>query len=114
MIGFTLQRVTPAPIETVFDLMTDHQREADYVWRSSACAVAVRHGPTVAVGGAPRPRLRAAQSLPARTGCSGGAPPRPAPARLRSAASEPPRACQKRGRRRSASHVNGWIAPAGV
>lgn len=32
MIDFTLTRVTSAPIGTVFDVMTDHRRQAEYVW----------------------------------------------------------------------------------
>lgn len=32
MIDFTLRRITSAPIETVFDVMTDHRKQADYVW----------------------------------------------------------------------------------
>jgi uncharacterized protein YndB with AHSA1/START domain len=32
MIEFTLTRTTTAPIETVFDAMTDHRCIADYVW----------------------------------------------------------------------------------
>ncbi|KAA8970211.1 SRPBCC family protein [Mycobacterium sp.] len=32
MIEFTLTRTTAAPIETVFDALTDHRGMADYVW----------------------------------------------------------------------------------
>jgi uncharacterized protein YndB with AHSA1/START domain len=32
MIEFTLTRTTTAPIETVFDALTDHRAIADYVW----------------------------------------------------------------------------------
>ncbi len=32
MIEFTLTRTTPAPIETVFDALTDHRAIADHVW----------------------------------------------------------------------------------
>ena len=32
MIHFTLRRITSAPIETVFDIMTDHRKQAEYVW----------------------------------------------------------------------------------
>ena len=32
MIEFTLTRTTAAPIETVFDALTDHRAIADYVW----------------------------------------------------------------------------------
>lgn len=32
MIEFTLTRTSTAPIETVFDAMTDHRGIADYVW----------------------------------------------------------------------------------
>ena len=32
MIDFTLSRITWAPISTVFDIMTDHRKQADYVW----------------------------------------------------------------------------------
>ena len=32
MTEFTLTRTSTAPIETVFDAMTDHRRIADYVW----------------------------------------------------------------------------------
>jgi len=32
MIEFTLTRTTTAPIETVFDALTDHRTIADYVW----------------------------------------------------------------------------------
>ena len=32
MIEFTLTRTTTAPIETVFDALTDHRGIADYVW----------------------------------------------------------------------------------
>jgi uncharacterized protein YndB with AHSA1/START domain len=31
-VEFTLTRTTTAPIETVFDAMTDHRAIADYVW----------------------------------------------------------------------------------
>ena len=32
MTEFTLTRTTTAPIETVFDALTDHRAIADYVW----------------------------------------------------------------------------------
>jgi uncharacterized protein YndB with AHSA1/START domain len=32
MIEFTLTRTSTAPIETVFDGLTDHRGIADYVW----------------------------------------------------------------------------------
>jgi uncharacterized protein YndB with AHSA1/START domain len=32
MIEFTLTRTSTAPIETVFDALTDHRRFANYVW----------------------------------------------------------------------------------
>ena len=32
MIEFTLTRTTTAPIETVFDALTDHRAIADYMW----------------------------------------------------------------------------------
>ena len=32
MTEFTLTRTTPAPIETVFDALTNHRGIADYVW----------------------------------------------------------------------------------
>jgi uncharacterized protein YndB with AHSA1/START domain len=50
MIEFTLIRTSTAPIETVFDAMTDHRGIADYLWACRRSTLDYRVDPTTPWG----------------------------------------------------------------